>query len=262
MALHKVHQRLDAVASGAALLVVPHRAGNVHVRPRSLLDKLLEEESRRDRSALRSIAEVLEVRDGRLDLLGILGRERHAPERLAGGLCATEQLVAQLVVVRPQAGVRRAQRDDARSSERRHIHDSVHLAARLCLCVDERVGQRQPPLGVGVDHLDRLAVARSQNVTGTHRRLRNHVLARRHDEVHLNPSWRSVGEHARCPEHRSCAPHVELHLFNHRAGAGLDVVSPRVKGETLADEAHALAHLSARWREGHVDELWRLHRTL
>lgn len=61
--------------------------------------------------------------------------------------------------------------------------------------------------------------------------------------LHLNPSWRSVGEHARCPEHRSCAPHVELHLFNHRAGAGLDVVSPRVKGETLADEAHALAHL-------------------
>jgi len=86
MALDEVDEGPHPIARGSAHLVVPDGTGDIHVSPRRLLDELLEEERRGDGAARRPVAQVLEVRDGGFDLLGVFWRERHAPQRLASRL--------------------------------------------------------------------------------------------------------------------------------------------------------------------------------
>eukprot|EP00967_Tisochrysis_lutea_P073085 scaffold97763_cov33-Tisochrysis_lutea.AAC.3 len=64
-------------------------------------------------SHLGAIAEILEVGDGRLDLVGILHCQWHAPQVLARRLGGAEELLAKLVIVGPHAGVGWAEGDDA-----------------------------------------------------------------------------------------------------------------------------------------------------
>eukprot|EP00967_Tisochrysis_lutea_P073084 scaffold97763_cov33-Tisochrysis_lutea.AAC.2 len=54
VALHEGDEGAHAVAGGAALFVIPYRAGNVQVRPWGFLDKLLEEERGRNGAALQA----------------------------------------------------------------------------------------------------------------------------------------------------------------------------------------------------------------
>ena len=66
----------DAEAGGAACLLIPHRPGDVEVRPRRVADELLEEECGGDRASAPGRAEVGEVGDLGVDLLAVKVRVR------------------------------------------------------------------------------------------------------------------------------------------------------------------------------------------
>ena len=83
-----------------------------------------------------------------------------------GGLGRGEHLVDDRVVAH-HAGDLVAERDDHVAGQGRDVDDHVGL---LLGGADQRVGQDQAALGVGVEHLDRGAVAHGEYVAGAHRR--------------------------------------------------------------------------------------------
>src|SRR5687767_3747735 len=72
-------------------VITPGRARNVEVRPRKPVRKLLQERRSRDRPGL-AAADVLDVRDVRLDLFRVLLVERQLPELLADFLSRLDDL--------------------------------------------------------------------------------------------------------------------------------------------------------------------------
>ena len=100
--------------------------------------------------------------------------------------------------------------------------------------VAERVGEDEPALRVGVDHLDRLAVHRSEDVAGPVRAAPCHVLGRGDHGEHAERDAQ-VGDRADALDHRRAARHVPLHVLHvvrclERDPAG-------VEGDRLADQA-------------------------
>ena len=122
-----------------------------------------------------------------------------------------------------------AQRHHARAGER----GEVDHRGRLVLGRErERVGENQAPFGVGVEHLDRLAVADAEHVTGTDRGAARHVLDQRHVAVDARlHAQRLERRHRR--HHGRATRHVALHRLHARAG---------LQRETSGVEDHALAH--------------------
>ena len=151
-----------------------------------------------------------------------------SPPRLAGG----EHFVDHALVITQHARGRVPERDDDRARERRRIDHGLRLESRR---VREHVREDQPAFGIGVDDLDRLAVARADDVARIHRGARRHVGRRAHeaDDVDLQLHPRD-GFHG--AEDAGRAAHVELHPFH--AVGGLDRNAARIEAEPLPDERH------------------------
>src|SRR5439155_11593807 len=115
------------------------------MRPGQVARELLEEEARVDRAGA-ARADVVQVRDLALEVLTVLVDQWELPEPLAGGPGGVEEALGEPGVVRQQTGTERAERDDARAGERRHVDHLVGLDARGG--VGERVREREPSLGV------------------------------------------------------------------------------------------------------------------
>jgi hypothetical protein len=100
--------------------------------------------------------------------------KRHPPQLVAALLARLEQLVGKLVVGREQAAELVAQADQSsRRSEWRGRHRARLVIA---LHVGDRIGENEPPFGVGVDHLDRLARHGGDHVARPLGVARRHVL--------------------------------------------------------------------------------------
>jgi len=147
-------------------------------------------------------------------------------DRLAG----RRQVGAQRLVVAEQADVHRAKRHAHRAGQRRRI-DEVRRAEphRVRQCV----GEHQPTLGVGVDHLDRLAVHRLHYIAGARRRAARHVFDEAKQAAHALPDAEPRDRRDR-PEHRRRAGHVVFHFF-HRPRR-LERQAAGVERDALADE--------------------------
>ena len=100
--------------------------------------------------------------------------------------------------------------------------------------VAERVGQDQAALGVGVVHLDRLAVHRGDDVARLHRVPLGMFSVDGTTAVSVRGSP-SVGDRAHGLDHRGAARHVELHLLHLRRGLDRDPAGV---------EGHGLAHVA------------------
>ena len=189
------------------------------------------EELRRGDGASRTPAHILHVGDVGLDLLVIGLAERHPPARLARALAGGHDARRQLVVIAEQPRMLVAERDDDGAGQRREV-DHRHRLEPL-LAVGHDVGQHQPPLGIGVDHLHRLARKRLHHVARPLRVAGRHVLhhADQPHRVHLGPP---PGERRHQPDHRRAAGHVELHVLH--AARRLDGDAAGVEGHALADE--------------------------
>ena len=94
----------------------------------------------------------------------------------------------------------------------RHTEGKGHaLAPALRIHKHERVHQRQPALGVGVQDLTHFAVTCHKNVVGGHHARSAHVLPGGHDEVRLNIGRIKVLDGAGGAEEGGNAVAVTLH---------------------------------------------------
>ena len=162
-------------------------------------------------------------------------------------------LLDEPVVVAHQAGDLGAERHHAGAGEGGEVDDRVGLGLG-----GERqaVGQDQTTLGVGVEHLDRLAVADLEHVAGAGGVTAEHVVGHRNPGPDL--AWDlEVLQHRHGADDRRGAAHVALH--RHHALAGLDRQAAGIEGDALADEGEEALRLALR-RVGQLDEAGRVGR--
>ena len=180
-----------------------------------------------------------EVGDGALGELLVLGVERQPPGELARAARGALDLGGEGVVVRDQPGVGGAERDDHGAGQGGQVDDPV--GAELDR-VGEGVGEDQPALGVGVVHLDRLAVELGDDVAGLDRGAAGHVLGGGDDREDVDRQL-ELGDRGDGLEHRGCPGHVHLHLLH--PGGRLDRDAAGVEGDALADQPEGLAIAAA-----------------
>ena len=128
------------------------------------------------------------------------------------------------------------------------VATSTIASAPSSTASDERVGENEPAFGVGVQHLDGLAVADGQHVAGPHGSAARHVLHERHVGHHtcLDPE---IAQRRHGGDHRRGARHVGLHRF-HAAGR-LERQTAGVEHDTLADERERRLGAARRVLEPH-----------
>src|ERR1700733_13813847 len=149
--LREQRRRPPGAALGRTALI--SGAGHVEVRPGESLRELGEEGCRGDRATVAS-ADVGEVSEIALELLGVFLGEWQLPAAVVSAAPGFEQLVHQAFVAAHDAGVMMAERDDARPGEGRDVD---HRRRAKAPRVVQRVGQDQPTLRIGVEDLDRLS---------------------------------------------------------------------------------------------------------
>ena len=113
---------------------------------------------------------------------------------------------------------------------------------------DQRVGEHQPPLGVGVEHLDGGAAVHGEHVAGPHRRAGHHVLGHRGERGDLDrqPEPRDRERRLRRPRRRRPCRTSSSFMPD----AGLMVRPPESKVMPLPT--------SARWATGAVGRVGQL----
>ena len=203
--------------------------------PGRLARKLLEEQAGRDGAAA-ARAHVVQVGDLALEELAVLVDERQLPQALTGLIGGGAQPSGQAPVVGEEPGHERTERHDAGAGQRGEIDHLVRLD--LGIRVRDRVGQREPALGVGVADLDRRAVHRLQHVARADRRTRRHVLGRGDEPVDLDRRLQ-IGERTHDTQHGGGARHVVLHA-QHALGR-LEIETAGVERDPLADDRDLLA---------------------
>ena len=104
--------------------------------------------------------------------------DRQRPERLAGPGPGADRLRDQGLVVAEDAGDPVAERRHAGAGQGGDVDDQVGLRLGG---ERQRVGEHQPALGVGVEHLDGRAAVHREHVAGTGRVAGEHVLGHRHE---------------------------------------------------------------------------------
>ena len=183
-------------------------------------DELLEELGRRDGPAPLA-ADVLQVGDLALERLLVIVVERQPPGALAGlpaGASRNSWQKASSLLKRP--AILGPQRDHAGAGQRGQVEEPVGL---LLDGEAEGIGQDQPPLGVGVQDLDGLAVADREDVAELHGPAAGHVLGDGEVAGDVDGQVQPGGGlHRRGDDRR--AGHVALHVL-HR-GAGLELRPP------------------------------------
>src|SRR5207244_12471463 len=103
------------------------------------------------------------------------GREGEWRVELSAAVAGVDARGPPLVVVGEAAAVEVAERELHRAGER---GQGEHVRRSLPPRVPERVGEDEPPLGVRVDDLDRLAVRGVEDVAGAERIAARQVLGR------------------------------------------------------------------------------------
>ena len=201
----------------------------------AILDEALDELRRGDRAAF-ARADILHVGDRRID---------QAVERLRRAACATTcRPLSSPACCSLPARSSLFENSPAHSwprliriapGQRREVDDRRRLV--VALHVGDRVGEDEPPFGVGVDHFDRLAghgrddVARALGVAV------GHVLDEPADADDVGLGL-AQGERLHRADDRAGAAHVPLHRFH--AGGRLDRDAAGVEGHALADEGDRL----------------------
>ena len=178
--------------------------GDVEVHPRHAVDELLQEQPGGERAAVAA---------------GRCSSCRRPPTRAA---CGTRRAAGAATPARRRGRRRRAPASTHASSlpmspailsPSATMHAPVSVArsidrGRLVLRRErERVGQDEPTLGVGVEHLDGLAVADLQHVAGPDRGAARHVLDQRHvaGDARLHAERRPASTSRRSPpRHPTC----------------------------------------------------------
>ena len=130
-----------------------------------------------------------------------------------------------------------AEADDDRAGQRREVDHEARLEPLAA--VREHVGQHQPPLGVGVDHLHGLPGMGFHHVARPLRRRRGHVLDQPDQPDRIDLRACRPASAAISPTTAAGAGHVPLHVL-HAAG-GLDADAAGVEGDALADEGERCA---------------------
>ena len=199
------------------------------------------QERRRGRRAGVAAAAVLDVGDLALDLASC-ARPRAASARRARRSsrprAAPRSISPSSLPNKPDAHLPSAT-TQAPVSVARSI-DRVGLVLRLR--VVQRVGEHDAALGVGVQHLDRLARRRGDDVARPVGGAARHVLggADHADHVQGQLEQRARAQHA---DHGRGARHVVLHLVHARGGLDRDAAG--VERDALADEADGRRAASA-----------------
>ncbi len=121
-------------------------------------------------------ADIGQVRHRRLQVVLEIVRQRHRPAVLAFALGQRGDPVAERVAAHHARGAG-AQRDDLCAGQRRCLDEVVRF---VLAGPNDCVGQDQPTLGVGVEHLDGGATVLGEHVPGALRGGRGHVLGHRH----------------------------------------------------------------------------------
>ena len=118
-------------------------------------------------------AEVRHVGDSGVELVAVTPDQRQWPGRLVGLLPRRLDLSDDALVVAHHSGDFGAERAQARPGEGRDVDDGVGAVLDR---QGERVGHHQAAFGVGVHHLDGLAVTHGEHVAELHGRARRHVV--------------------------------------------------------------------------------------
>ena len=139
-----------AVHSQASSIASPD-GGEVEVRPGQAAGEVLQEQCSHDR--LGGAGRVVGVGDLGAEALLVLLRERHPPERFAGGSAGGVEVREQRVVGGEDAADPLPERDLDRTGERGDVHQ--HVGLELGDRVGEAVADHEPALGVGVGDLGR-----------------------------------------------------------------------------------------------------------
>ena len=140
----------------------------------------------------------------------------------------------QRIVVAHQADVHRAQRNAYGTGQCRGID---HVSRTLAHGVRQGIGKNEPSLGIGVDHLDGLAVHRLHDVARSGGRAAWHILDQAKQTANALRQTQPRDRRDR-PEHGCRAGHVVLHFF-HRV-RGLERKASGVKRHALADKKQVL----------------------
>ena len=137
------------------------------------------------------------------------------------------------------------------------VATSIDRVRVLLRGAGQRVGQDQPALGVGVEHLDGLAAVHAQDVTRAGGGAGRHVLGQCQPagdvDAQAEPGGRDDGG-----EDGGGAAHVALHRLV--VARGLEGDAARVVGDALADQREGLRRLGVRVRE--LDQARRMDRAL
>ena len=176
-----------------------HRAGDVEVDPRRVADELLQEQRRGDRPAV-GAADVLEVGDVALEQLAVVVVQRQPPQRLVGRRGrrpGPRRRTARRCETRPAMRLPSATTQAPVSVARSTMASGCSSTASAS--ASARI---EPALGVGVQHLDGLAVADRQHVAELHRAARGHVVRARQLAGHLRAALQRLQRGHR-PEHRA-----------------------------------------------------------
>ena len=185
----------------------------------------------------------------------VLVGEGQVPDLLARPLRGVLDPGDELVVVAHEARDLPSQGDHARTGQSGQVDDGIGI---LLGRQRQPVGQHQATLGVGVQHLDGLAVASPQHVAGLDGATARHVLGGRHDADHPNPDIEvAQGRHGR--QHRGRPRHVGLH--RHHAVGRLERQPSRIEGDPLAHQGHRRRG-AAFWLVDQLDQTGRLLRAL
>ncbi len=190
---------------------------------------MAQEQRRRDRARHSPRRRIVEVGNAGLDHRVVGLPERHAPGRIAHLCRRVGQSCGQSVVVGVKWRKVGADSHPRRAGQRGHRHQQI---GRLFHGQRQRIGQHQPPLGIGVVDLDRLAVARGQDVAGAET-VGGHGVFHRRDQ-HPQPQGQFGGhDHPGQPQNGCRAAHVFLHQ-PHRP--------PGFQVQAAGVETHPLAH--------------------
>ena len=127
-----------------------------------------------------------------------------------------------------------AERDDDRPRQGGQIDHARRVEA--VLGVPHHIGQDQTPLGIGIDHLDRVALHRCHHIARPLRRAGGHILDQTDQTDHMG-GRAAAGQRMHDTRHHTCTPHIHGHIFH---------AARRLEADPAGIEHHALADQSQR----------------
>mmetsp|Transcript_14013 Transcript_14013/g.28959 ORF Transcript_14013/g.28959 Transcript_14013/m.28959 type:complete len:403 (-) Transcript_14013:119-1327(-) len=128
------------------------------------------------------------------------------------------------------------------------------FASEFLIAIHQGVRQCQSSLRVRIQDLDRDPVRGHQNVARDDSLIVDHIFTCRHAKVALDSGWLYLGNRLGGSQDGGSSPAVKLHEFHH---GRLDVVSARVKEQTLSNHTNLFLDFAGCWFVGQMDELRR-----